>query len=102
MSGIKPLNHRFTVAPMMDFSDPRSLSIAYDAPCAECVQKESAHDRTWFGEVHTMHAEACGSAAMSRRRWRFIVPTTADRYRFLVRGRDCAVRPRGRSYVPYA
>ena len=30
----------FTVAPMMDFCDRPFFSTAYDAPCAECVQKE--------------------------------------------------------------
>jgi hypothetical protein len=37
--------HRFSVAPMMDFLDSPSRSNTYDAPCAECVQKESARDR---------------------------------------------------------
>jgi hypothetical protein len=47
LNGIKPLQHRFSVAPMMKFYDRLFLSKRYEAPYAECVQREVVVGRRW-------------------------------------------------------
>jgi hypothetical protein len=39
-NNINMLSYRFSVAPMMDWSESSSFSISYEAACARCVHRE--------------------------------------------------------------